>query len=607
MSAPAFPDTTRTYNNPVYPRSFPDPFVLKHGRDYFAYCTGFHEDGNVFGTLHSTDLVRWNELGGAMRKLDNDAPFCWAPEVTFFGGRFYLYYSVGNETLMEIRLAVSDRPDGGFVDVGTRLTHQEFAIDPHVFIDDDGERYLFYATDFLEHTHIGTGTVVDRMIDWDELEGRPRPVTRARYDWQVYDPKRKEKGGVRWHTVEGPFVLKRKGRYFEMFSGGNWQNTSYGVSFATSDRVLSDCEWRQFSDGEKTLPIIRTKPEMIVGPGHNSVVRGPNGRELYCVYHRWTEAGRVMAIDRMDFAGDRIFVCGPTDGPQPVPLKQMTIDASRESKGSDGSFRLDSLPVSFLSEFTVVTDSHITAGFELCAGNNTIFDYFPEPVGTDSPEHEEATSARRRRILGLDVDGRKLRVSLDGIGLKDLEGLLTGKPESLMIFGLCDSTIPITEGFEELFEQETDPTENGWRAVGEVRSEKGGITLRPTGNEGVLGRDCFRGPFELAVNLRVDEPRDRAEFGIRIVGTDEAETRFGYSAGGIFTTGAGANATPVATDVGTFAITRQLRLMALPDETMFYLDGSLLKTGPPLDHAAKFEIFCRETGITLDMVRLTRI
>jgi len=53
--------------------------------------------------------------GAAMKPLDNPAPFYWAPEVTCADGRFYLYYSVGNETLMEIHVAVSDRPDGGFV------------------------------------------------------------------------------------------------------------------------------------------------------------------------------------------------------------------------------------------------------------------------------------------------------------------------------------------------------------------------------------------------------------------------------------------------------------------------------------------------------------
>ena len=63
-------------------------------------------------------------------------------------------------------VAVSKRPDGGFVDAGKRLTFEEFAIDAHVFIDDDGSRYMFYATDFLEHTHIGTGTVVEASYEY---------------------------------------------------------------------------------------------------------------------------------------------------------------------------------------------------------------------------------------------------------------------------------------------------------------------------------------------------------------------------------------------------------------------------------------------------------
>ena len=303
--------TEQTYINPVYPFSFPDPYVLKFCGEYFAFSTGFASDGKVFGILHSRDLVHWVELSGAMEPLKGGPPFYWAPEVTYSAGKFYLYYSAGNETLMELRIAVSDRPDGGFVDSGRRLTIEEFAIDAHVFIDDDGARYLFYATDFLEHTHIGTGTVVDRLIDWFTLEGKPRPVTRALYDWQVYDPGRKEKDGVRWHTVEGPFVLKRKGVYYEMFSGGNWQNISYGVSFAITDDIARNEEWTQFCDGEKASPILRTIPGKVIGPGHNSVIRGPNNRELFCVYHRWVGDARVLAIDRMDFAGNRIFVQGP--------------------------------------------------------------------------------------------------------------------------------------------------------------------------------------------------------------------------------------------------------------------------------------------------------
>ena len=102
-----------TFSNPVYPYSFPDPFVLKYRGEYFAYCTGNAAEGNVFGVLHSRDLVSWTYVGSAMMPLAALPPFYWAPEVVYDNGRFYLYYSAGNEILMEIRVAMSDRPDGG--------------------------------------------------------------------------------------------------------------------------------------------------------------------------------------------------------------------------------------------------------------------------------------------------------------------------------------------------------------------------------------------------------------------------------------------------------------------------------------------------------------
>ncbi|MCA1554345.1 MAG: glycoside hydrolase family 43 protein, partial [Chloroflexi bacterium] len=312
-----------TYLNPVYGRHCPDPFVLKFLGQYWAYCTGFWHDGRVFGILHSRELVHWREMAGAMAPLPGGYTCYWAPEVTYHNGRFYLYYSVGNETYMQMRVAVADQPGGPFVDSGHRLTREDFAIDGHVFTDDDGARYFFYATDFLQHTYIGTGTVRDRMLDLFTLEGQPRPVTRARYDWQVYHPQRAEKGGVRWHTVEGSFVLKHKGRYYHMFSGGNWQNVTYGVSYAVTDDIHTRDEWSQVADGERVLPILRTRPDDgVIGPGHNSVVRAPDNQQLYCVYHRWDThtQRRVLAIDPLEWVGERMLVLGPSTTPQPAPL-----------------------------------------------------------------------------------------------------------------------------------------------------------------------------------------------------------------------------------------------------------------------------------------------
>lgn len=315
------------YTNPVYPHDFPDPFVMKTDDEFWGYCTGFQPDGGVFGIIHSADLVHWDYIGSAMQPIAGNHPCYWAPEVVDNGKgerksgtpRFLMYYSVGNEETMNIRVAGSDLPQGPFRDLDVMLTKEPFAIDPHVFIEDNGSRYLFYATDFLTHTHIGTGTAVDRMIDPLTLEGNPEPVTRARYEWQVYDPNRASKGGVKWHTVEGPFVLKHNGNYYQMFSGGNWQNLTYGVSYAVSDKIKPGHEWTQHADGSRVLPILRTIPDKVIGPGHNSVITGPDGKQLFCVYHVWHNGVRAMCIDRMEWVGDDLIIHGPTTTEQPSP------------------------------------------------------------------------------------------------------------------------------------------------------------------------------------------------------------------------------------------------------------------------------------------------
>ncbi|MCA1567281.1 MAG: glycoside hydrolase family 43 protein [Acidobacteria bacterium] len=560
-----------TYLNPVYGRDFPDPFIIKHGGEYWAYCTGFWRDGRAFGVLHSPDLINWRELDGALAPLPGDHPCYWAPEVVYENGRFLMYYSVGNEKLMHVRVAAATHPAGPFTDSGRGLTGAEFAIDPHVFIDEEGVRWLFYATDFLTHTHIGTGTVRDRMLDPFTLAGDPRPVTRARYDWQVYDPQRKEKGGVRWHTVEGPFVVRRKNLYYQMFSGGNWQNLTYGVSYAVSERVEREDEWEQSADGERVLPILRTIPERVIGPGHNSVVRAPDNRQLFCVYHRWDgERGRVLAIDRLDWVGERMTVLGATTAPQPAPLAPTFKGFSGERVGDlgegwtregggrwsvrDGEARQESAAAgvrasahcasgaaSFLVEVSLRAEVEDGAGVASGAfgvaflkDGEHVLQFMLEPeanealvhwLATADGEHTETRFAlptdfepRALHLLRAEVDGNFATIFLDERVVR-WQGTLNVAPDGVALVtegaAATFKGFELTTGWEELFMRpERSLAERGWRHRGEGWQLKDNL-LRFDDAEGGDSRVITRGlpleSYELVVNVRLERERPGAK------------------------------------------------------------------------------------------------
>ncbi len=310
----------QTYTNPVYPRYFADPFVLLHEGRYYAYGTGQERlPGGVFEVLGSQDLIDWTSLGGVLPPLpDPQLTDYWAPEVAFSDGLFYMYYSVGQADKGHgLRVAVASRPEGPFQDQGLVLTPElPFAIDAHPFRDEDGEWYLFYARDLLEGERVGTSLAVDRLLDMQTLQGKPRTVLTASQDWQLYQSGRPMYDGVYdWHTLEGPFVVKRGGLYYCFYSGGAWTGESYGVSYALAEHPLGP--WRE-PVGDGPL-VVRTVPGQVVGPGHNSLVLGPGGEDVF-VYHAWDAAqtARRLCLDRLLWTPDGPRLQGPTWTPQPA-------------------------------------------------------------------------------------------------------------------------------------------------------------------------------------------------------------------------------------------------------------------------------------------------
>ena len=312
-----------TYRNPVHDGYFADPFVLPVDGTFYAYGTEPPVDGPlVVPVLRSDDLVHWAAVGRALERLElPTARNYWAPEVARTGGRYYLYYSTGIEDRgHRLRVASADAPEGPFRDHGRALTPADdpFTIDAHPFRDVDGQWYMYYARDFLDGERVGTALVVDRMLDMETLEGRPRTVLRASADWQLFKRGRSMYGGLHdWHTLEAPFVVRRDDRYYCFYSGGSWLEASYGISYAVAESPLGPFV-EPPGEGARLL---RSVPGRLLGPGHCSVAAGPDGCD-YVVYHAWdpNHVARRMCVDRLEWGPDGPRCEGPTWTPQPVPV-----------------------------------------------------------------------------------------------------------------------------------------------------------------------------------------------------------------------------------------------------------------------------------------------
>lgn len=290
----------------------------------------YHTGALQIPVYSSEDLVNWRKEGVAFEAVADPRHWAqidlWAPEVVYENGTFYMYLAAamrddngrGNDGIRRIGAAVSSDPCGPFIAMERPLT-EEWSIDAHPFKDEDGVYYLYYNVRNRYTTGpggvIGCGNVVDRMIDMTTLAGNPTLVVRP-------DGRHEGNKEGTWYWNEGPFVLKRGGTYYQMYSSGFFGDDTYRVSYATSPVPIgrggmTDKGWAKRRSGKSVLGTT----EHCQGPGHHVVVQGPNGVDQIAVYHGYSPGrkGRKVRIDRLYWSGDRIIAAGPTTDEQPLP------------------------------------------------------------------------------------------------------------------------------------------------------------------------------------------------------------------------------------------------------------------------------------------------
>ena len=327
-----------TYTNPVgdAPIHMGDPFAFWHAGNYYLIGTTAANDG--FQCYTSTDLAHWRLKGWAWRKAADSwaSGAFWAPEVKFYRGKFYLTYSglvrgsKPNKLLMG--LAVSDTPEGPYRDLHAPWFDPGYStIDGHIFVDDDGTPYLYFSRNGSQDGYsFGINYGVPLARDLSKPIGEPVKLIEASQPWER----------VNWaknRCNEGATVLKHNGRYYMTYSANHTEFPAYGVGYATAEKPLGP--WTK----AKENPILASRLELgISAPGHNSIVRTPDGREMFIIYHTHADpqqpsSDRVVNIDRLEFTADgKLCVKGPTRSPQPLPSKANEPMASASQTGSWG-------------------------------------------------------------------------------------------------------------------------------------------------------------------------------------------------------------------------------------------------------------------------------
>lgn len=256
--------------NPLF--SGADPEIHYFNNKYYIYPTA--SAGKQFHAYSSIDLTNWTDEG----VIFDIGPQCswaenngWAPGVAFKNNKYYFYYTAE----VKIGVAVGDSPIGPFTDLGAPLIatdpFTDDIIDAMVFTDDDGQTYIYYGGS-------GKSKMSVRKLNPDMVSLATTAIDATPQNY-----------------TEGPYMVKRKGIYYMMYSNGYWGNDSYNVQYSTSNSPTGPWTYRG--------TILNSNAED-KGPGHHSVIKMGDCDEYYIVYHRYENASggdRKIAIDHMYF------------------------------------------------------------------------------------------------------------------------------------------------------------------------------------------------------------------------------------------------------------------------------------------------------------------
>lgn len=206
--------------NPIIQTSYTaDPAPLVHDNKVFLY-TSHDEANSTWFTMNdwklfsSSDLVNWTEHPSPLsyKTFEWATGDAWALQCIERNGKFYIYCPVINRETNQpaIGVAVADSPYGPFYDaIGKPFVKSGNGdIDPSVFIDNDGQAYLYWGNPNCYYVKLN-----EDMISYSG-EIVKIPLTVESFGKRNNDPKRTTL------YEEGPWLYKRNNLYYLFWAGG---------------------------------------------------------------------------------------------------------------------------------------------------------------------------------------------------------------------------------------------------------------------------------------------------------------------------------------------------------------------------------------------------
>jgi arabinan endo-1,5-alpha-L-arabinosidase len=249
-----------------------DPAAYVLGSTIYLAATG------LIGKT-STNLTTWTATASplplpAWAATATGATNLWAPDISFFGGVYHLYYAASTFGSNKSCIGQATRAaldSGSWADQGMVLcsnmgeTDNWNAIDPNVVVDDDGTPWLEFGS------------------FWSGLKMVKLTSTGARADTTLYSL---ANGANSRGSLEGGWVFKRCGYYYLFSSWGSCCSSpyDYNIRVGRSTTVTGpyvDMAGTSLMSGGGTLLV--TGNSSWVAPGHNAVITYNN--KTYNLYH----------------------------------------------------------------------------------------------------------------------------------------------------------------------------------------------------------------------------------------------------------------------------------------------------------------------------------